>query len=119
MPEKHRESRTQYLRDFFRKAQIDRAAKAEALAAVQDLNARLSAKGTVWSWPTIAAALTAGHPWLLVTCDSCGLTLDLDLRMKPRHPESSVRAALRDVRCPRCNGHGRPRIAALAKLPSR
>jgi len=38
--------------------------------------------------------------------------------MKPRDPEASVRAALRDVICPRCNGHGRPRIVALARQPS-
>jgi hypothetical protein len=24
----------------------------------------------------------------------------------------------RDVQCPRCNGHGRPRIVALAQWPS-
>jgi hypothetical protein len=35
-----------------------------------------------------------------------------------RDPEVSIRVALRDVRCPRCNGHGRPRIIALARHPS-
>lgn len=29
-------------------------------------------------------------------------------------PPPSIRVVLRDVRCPRCNGHGRPRIVALA-----
>jgi len=43
--------------------------------------------------------------------------IDLDLRVKRRDPEASIRVALRDVRCPRCNGNGRPRILALSKLP--
>jgi NMD protein affecting ribosome stability and mRNA decay len=30
--------------------------------------------------------------------------MDLDLRVKPRDTEASVRVALRDVQCPRCNG---------------
>jgi hypothetical protein len=44
--------------------------------------------------------------------------VDLDLRVKPRDPEASIRVALRDVRCPRCNGYGKPRIIALARHPS-
>jgi len=51
-------------------------------------------------------------------CDSCGTVIDLDLTVKRRDPEASVRVALRDMRCPRCNGYGRPRIIALAWLPS-
>jgi hypothetical protein len=47
-------------------------------------------------------------------CDACGMAGDLDLRMKPRDPEASVRVVLRDFRCPRCNGHGRPRVTALS-----
>jgi hypothetical protein len=42
----------------------------------------------------------------------------VDLRVKPQDPEASIRVALRDVRCPRCNGYGRPRIVALAHHPS-
>jgi hypothetical protein len=49
------------------------------------------------------------HHWLIINCDSCGTVVDLDLRIKPRDPEASVRVALRDVQCPRCNGYGRPR----------
>ena len=40
------------------------------------------------------------------------------LRVKPRDPEASVHIALGDVQCPRCNGHGRPRIIALAQTAS-
>jgi NMD protein affecting ribosome stability and mRNA decay len=39
------------------------------------------------------------------------------LRVKPRDREASIRVALRDVQCPRCNGHGRRRIIALARHP--
>ncbi len=89
-----------------------------ALATVRRFNATLSVKGYAWFWPKIAAAIAAKHPWLVIACDSCGTVVDLDLRVKPHDPEASVRVALRDVRCPRCNGHGRPRIVALARHPS-
>ena len=69
----------------------------------------------VWFWPKIAAALTSKHHWLVIACDSCGTVVDLDLRVKPRDPEASIRVALRDVQCPRCNGHGRPSIIGLAR----
>jgi ribosomal protein L44E len=85
---------------------------------VRRFNARLSAKGSAWFWPKIAAAITSKHHWLVIACDSCGTMVDLDLRVKPRDPEASVRVALRGVRCPRCNGHGRPRIIALSRHPS-
>jgi len=55
---------------------------------------------------------------LIIACDSCDTVVDLDLRVKPRDPEASIRVALRGVQCPRCNGHGRPRIIALARHPS-
>ena len=99
--------------------QMQRAwkAKREALATVRRFNASLSARGYAWAWPKIAAALTAKHPWVVIACDSCDGVTDLDLRMKPRNPEASIRVVLRDVRCPRCNGHGRLRIIALAQHP--
>ena len=46
------------------------------------------------------------------------IIVDMDLRVKPRDPEASIRVALRGVQCPRCNGHGRPRIIGLAQWPS-
>jgi len=94
-------------------------AEADALVTVREFNARIEGKRDVWFWPKIAAALTAKHPWVTIVCDSCGGLTDLDLRMKPRDPEASIRVVLRDVRCPRCNGHGRPRIAGLAQSPAR
>jgi hypothetical protein len=85
---------------------------------VRRFNVILSAKVRTWFWPTVAAALVSKHHWLVIACDSCGTLVDLDLRVKPRDPEASIRVALRDVRCPRCNGHGRMRIVALARGPS-
>jgi hypothetical protein len=93
-------------------------AERDALATVRRFNAALSTKGYVWFWPKIGAALTAKHPWLVIACESCEMVVDLDLRVKPRDQEASIRVALRDVRCPRCNGDGRPRITALARHPS-
>jgi hypothetical protein len=70
----------------------------------------LSGNGCVWLWPEITAAITAKDPWRAVVCDSCGTVLGLDLRENPRDPEAPVRVALKEVRWPRCNGHGRPRV---------
>ena len=115
MPEKyrrpHNHERVQAVERMKRAWRDER----DALATVRHFNAKLSAGSAVWFWPKIAAALTAKHPWLAVACDSCGTVIELDLRMKPRDPDASIRVALRDVRCPRCNGHGRPRIVALSQ----
>ena len=56
-----------------------REAYADALAAVEQFNARLSAKKSAWFWPTIAAALTSKHHWLVIACDSCDTIIDLEL----------------------------------------
>jgi len=111
-------ARNDEIRDNITRMQRDWQAQRDALAAVRRFNATLSAKGKVWFWPTIAAALVSKHHWLVIACDSCDSLVDLDLRVKPRDPEASIRVALRDVRCPRCNGYGRPRIIALAGHPS-
>jgi hypothetical protein len=39
-------------------------------------------------------------------------------RLKRRDPDAPIRVALNDVRCPRCNGHGRTRIVGLSRYPS-
>ena len=103
-------ARNDEIRDNITRMQRDWQAQRDALATVRRFNTILSAKGYVWFWPKIAAALTAKHHWLIINCDSCGTVTDLDMTMKPRDPEASIRVALRDVQCPRCNGHGRPRI---------
>jgi hypothetical protein len=111
-------ARNDEIRDNFSRMRIQRQAERDALATVRRFNARLSAKGYAWFWPKIAAAITARHPWLVIACDGCGMVVDMDLRVKPRDPEASIRVALRDVHCSRCKGYGRPRIIALAARPS-
>jgi ribosomal protein S27E len=118
MPENYRRPREQEMRDNVERMRRAWVAEREALATVRRFNAKLSANRAVWFWPKITAAITAKHPWLVIACDSCGTVVDLDLRVKRRDPEASIRVALRDVRCPRCNGHGRPRIVGLARHPS-
>jgi hypothetical protein len=111
-------ARNDEIRDNITRMQRDWQAQRDAWATVRRFNATLSAKGKAWFRPTIAAALVSKHHWLVIACDACGTVVDLDLRVKPRDPEASVRVALRGVQCPRCNGHGRPRIIALSQWPS-
>jgi hypothetical protein len=103
-------ARNDEVRDNVSRMRAQWQAERNALATVRRFNARLSATGYSWFWPKITAAITAKHPWLVIACDSCGNVVDLDLRVKPRDPETSVRVALRDIRC--------PRIVALASRPS-
>jgi hypothetical protein len=93
-------------------------AQQDALATVRRCNPRFSTKRNTWSWQKICEALSSKHHRLVITCDSCGTVVDLDLRVRPSDPEASVRVALRDVRCPRCKGYGQPRIIALSRHPS-
>lgn len=110
--------RNDEIRDNIERMRREREAHADALATVEQFNARLSAKKSAWFWPTIAAALTSKHHWLIIACDSCGTVIDLDLTVKRRDPNAPIRIALDDVRCPRCNGHGRTRVVALSRHPS-
>jgi len=118
MPEKYRRphshERVQAIERMRRAWQAER----DALATVRRFNAIMSTKRYCYFWPTVAAALTAKHPWAVILCDSCETVIDLDLRVKPRDPEASIRVVLKDVRCPRCNGHGRPRIIGLGRALS-
>jgi hypothetical protein len=111
-------ARNDEVRDNVTRMRHDWEAQRNALATVRRFNATLSAKGYVWFWPKITAALPSKHHWSVIGCDSCGTVVDLDLRVKPRDPEASIRVALRDIQCPRCNGHGRHRIIGLAQRPS-
>lgn len=118
MPEKYTRPHSHERVQAVERMRRERQAESEALDAVRRFNAVASTGRHIWSWPTVAAALVSRHHWLVVACDSCGTVVDLDLRVKPRDPDASVRIALREVRCPRCNGYGRPRIATLAQYPS-
>jgi hypothetical protein len=118
MPENYKLARSEQMRVDAARWERERQDHSDAVAAVEAFNDRLAAKKPVWAWPIIGAALTSKFIWLIVACDSCGLMLDLDLTMKRRDPNASIRAALPDVKCPRCNGHGRSRITGLARFPS-
>jgi len=118
MPEKYRRPHSHERVQAVKRMRRAWDAERDALATVRRFNARLSANGYSWFWPKITAAITAKHHWLNIVCDSCGTVVDLDLRVKPRDREASIRVALRDMRCSRCNGHGRPRILGLANCPS-
>lgn len=117
MPEKYRRPHSHERVQAVERMKRDWRARREALDAVRRFNAMASTGGRVWFWPTIAAALVSKHHWVVIACDSCGTVVDLDLRVKPRDPNASIRVALHDVQCPRCNGHGRPRIIGLTLQP--
>jgi hypothetical protein len=115
MPEKYRRPYNHERHQTVAEMQAKWRDERNALATVRRFNA---ANGKAWFWPKIKAALVSKHHWLIIVCDACGTVVDLDLRVKPRDPEASIRVALRGVQCPRCNGHGRPRIIALSQWPT-
>jgi hypothetical protein len=95
--------RNDEIRDNMDRMRHEREAYADALATVEQFNARLSAKKSAWFWPTIAAALTSKHHWLIIACDRCDTVIDLDLTVnfsasaisslsggKPRHVRSAL-----------------------------
>ena len=60
------------------------------------------------------ARVAAGSRSVTFACLPAGL----DVQSLQVSADASVRVALRNVTCPRCNGHGRPRITGLAQHPS-
>jgi DNA-directed RNA polymerase subunit RPC12/RpoP len=92
----------------------DRSTPAEAAAIIKEFNSRLAAERPAWSWPTIGAALTSKHHWLVVACYDCGTIVDTDLRVKRRAANASIWVAAQEVRCPRCGSEG-GRIVRLAR----
>jgi hypothetical protein len=118
MPERSRLPYAIEMQDRIERMERAREAEHEALMIVTAFNARLVARKSPGFWPTIETAFVAKYPWLQVLCQSCGGVTDLDLRVKPRAPDTPIIVALRDVKCPRCNGHGGPRIVGLAPRAS-
>jgi hypothetical protein len=59
-------ARNDEIRDNVTRMHREWEAQRGALATVRRFNATLSAKGYVWFWPKIAAALTSKHHWLIV-----------------------------------------------------
>jgi hypothetical protein len=96
MPESYKLARSEQMRVDAARWERERQDRADAVAAVEAFNSRLSSKKEVWAWPTIGAALTSKFIWLVVACDSCGLMLDMDLTMKRRDPNVSIRASQSD-----------------------
>jgi hypothetical protein len=94
----------------------EQRAFADPTATVGLFNAHMVGRKTALFWPTVDTALLSKHPWVRIACDSCDTITEMDLRMKPRDPDASIRVVLRDVRCARCNGHGRPRVIGLARF---
>ena len=56
-------ARNDEIRDNVTRMKREWEAQRGALATVRRFNATLSAKGYVWFWPKIAAALTSKHHW--------------------------------------------------------
>jgi hypothetical protein len=54
---------------------------------VRQFNERRADNKPVLFWPTISAALTAKHHWLIIQCEACGTVIDLDLTVKRRDPD--------------------------------
>jgi hypothetical protein len=102
-----------WIEDYAR-AKEDRAI---AEAVVKFFNMLVGQGREPWFVPTVKAAILARHPWLIVLCQSCDTVIDLDMRMKPRHAAATILMPFSEVRCPRCNGHGRPTILRLAPGP--
>ena len=106
------------IRDFLGRAAQDREAAKDARAAVDLFNSHAAVGKPAWLSPTIGAAIVSKHHWLTTVCDSCGTVNDLDLRVKSRKPDLPVTMILGEILCPRCNGHGRPRLFRLGEHPS-
>ena len=68
-------ARNDEIHDNIVRMQREWEAQRDALATVCRFNARLSAKGSAWFWPKIAAALTSKHHWLIIAYDSCGWSI--------------------------------------------
>ena len=60
---KGNDPRNDEIRDNVVRMRREWEAQHGALATVRHFNATLSAKGYVWFWPKIAAALTSKHHW--------------------------------------------------------
>jgi hypothetical protein len=107
------EDRAAWARDALREHE-DRAI---AGAVVEFFNLALAEGREPWFMPTVRGAIMAGHPWLIVLCRSCDTVIDMEMRVKPRPRMATILMPFSEVRCPRCNGHGRPAILRLAPQP--
>jgi hypothetical protein len=117
MPERNRLPYAIEMQDRVERMQWRQAEEKAATAIVEYFN-RYADLPPLY-WPTIRAALISKHPWVQILCETCGGIGEMDLRMKRRDPRSTVRVVLPEYKCPRCNGHGKPKVIGLARQHSR
>jgi hypothetical protein len=94
------------------------AAKA-AKEAVGIWNARRAAGADLWMYPTVAAAMTAGCPWLHFVCSSCQHSSAVDLRTFGQHRAASISSIIPEILCERCQRQGEVRLFRLSPDQSR
>ncbi len=105
------------LRERMQRDARDRERVADAIAVVEQWNARLTAgKPAHWS-PTIGAAILARQPWLRLYCPGCRQQHELDLRRLVRPCEFPITAL--SLRCESgCRGQSpRPELLGLVAAP--
>ena len=91
----------------------------EATQAIEAWNAGIAASRQMLFVPTVGAAFTSGFHWLAVCCPGCNLLTDVDLRIKPRPPDTPITNVLPSITCSRCNGRGPlARPVRLGRTPS-
>ena len=117
MPEKYRRphthERVQAVERMRRAWEAERDALRPCAASMQAFGQRLS-------W-VLAQDYCRAHRKASLACDRLRQLRDCGrfrFALKPRDLRLQFALRLRDVRCPRCNGHGRPRIIGLSRYPS-
>jgi len=76
----------------------ERKATAFAQKIVVIWNSRRAGGRELWFYPTIAAAIAAGVPWLVYSCPACQHGGSLDLRKLDRHPSASISSLIKRFR---------------------
>jgi hypothetical protein len=86
-----------------KRAEAERKAIAEAQKIVAIWNGRQAGGRALWFYPTIGAAITAGLPWLTLSCPGCGQYAPVDLRTLDRHPGGAISSLIPSLSCRRCS----------------
>jgi hypothetical protein len=105
---------------------MDRCQAARSGGTVRTPDPRVDRSASSYPTPLLPASrLASKHHWLIIACDACDTVIDFDLTVKRCDPDAPIRVALNDVRCSRCNAHGRtqtgfrPSSAQLASVNAR
>ena len=86
-----------------KRAEAERKAQTDAQKIVAIWNARQAGGQALWFFPTIAAAIAAGLPWLSFSSPACGQWGAVDLRALDRHPGAAISSLIPSVSCRRCS----------------